>query len=257
MSGINVDERSITRSLVRARAVFQPREPYILSGKPWPTAASMARIATALVDRTFAGAVPGREKPRAVVTIGVMGSGKSTAVKKIARGWRPAVIDVDAVTYEFLGGGKLPDSGSLYDLSDAWTTHVFARAVREGYNIVYDSVLPTVSILQSLKKAGYCIEMMLVCATQPQARRRQVKRDLARGWGRPGRSESSHIRIQRTISNTGPSLARRYADFLTVCDNRGPTMRCTELGAPLGMATQRLARIFKGCDAKSSAAAAT
>lgn len=219
--------------------------PYILSHKPWPTEKKLESQACALMNRTFDRAVPGRERPRAIVTIGVMGSGKSTAVKQLARGWAPAVIDPDAVAIQFLGGKGLPGGGSLYTLASQWTNRIFQHALTARYNIVYDSPFPSETLLRALRRAGYHVELLLVRASQRLARKREVARDLKRGWGRPGVRESQHLSTSRSISENGPKLAVRYADKLTVCDNTGTGLRCRDVGDPRKCSELALAQYFR------------
>ena len=227
------------------KASLATARPYIVSAKPWPSEAEIARKAGLVIRKVFKNAVPGREGPRAIVTIGVMGSGKSTAVKKIARGWCPAVIDPDQVCIALLGHARLPSGGDLYDLSHRWTTSIVERAVAGRYNVVYDAAVPSERLLKILRRAGYRIEMLLVHATREKARGREVKRDLKRGWGRAGVSERAHVSTAADISVNGPKLAAKYADSLTVCDNSGRVMRCIDAGDPRKSSATALARHFR------------
>lgn len=236
---------SVKTGALMDKASLSAARPYIVSAKPWPSEAEIARKAGIVMRKVFALAVPGREQPRAVVTIGVMGSGKSTAVKKIARGWRPAVIDPDQVCIALLGHGRLPSGGDLYDLSHRWTTSVVERAVAGRYNVVYDAAVPSERLLKTLRRAGYRIEMLLVRATREKARGREVSRDLRRGWGRAGVSERAHISTAADISKNGPRLAAKYADSLTVCDNTGRVMRCLNAGQPRALSATALAHYFR------------
>ena len=237
--------KSVRRTLWLPRTSGVGATAHLVSAMPWPTQKELERKARVLMDRTFERAVPGRERPRAIVTIGVMGSGKSTAVMQIARGWSPAVVDPDSVAVDFLGGRKLPGGGSLYDLAKKWTTRVFQHAIDGRYNIVYDSPVPSERILRALRRAGYSIEMLLVRASQRVARRREIDRDLARGWGRPGVSEGAHMSTARLISREGPKMAVRYANRLTVCDNTGNGMRCRGVGDPRKQSELALAQFFR------------
>lgn len=222
--------------------------PYIISGKPWPPMRDLAAKARGLMDRTFDHAQPGMPEPRAIVTIGVMGSGKTTAVRKISRGWRqwrPALIDPDQIAIALLGKRKLPSGGDLYDLASKWTRRIWDHAIRGRYNIIYDSAVPSEHLLKSLRRAGYRIELLTVRASQPVARKREVLRDHRRGWGRPGVSERGHLSTQGDISKNGPKFAERYADTLTVCDNTGRVMKCVDLGNPRAASETDLAHHFR------------
>ncbi|RZK83136.1 MAG: hypothetical protein EOO66_25015 [Methylobacterium sp.] len=217
-------------------ALSGPGAPYLVSGRPWPSLGEIERKARALMADMFDRALPGRDHPSAIVTIGVMGSGKSTAVKQLRRkmpgDWRPAYIDPDAVAVKLLGGAELPSGGDLYDLASKWTRRIWDHAVRNRYNLVYDAPVPSTNLLKTLRRAGYAVELLLVRAGQPVARRREVARDLRRGWGRPGVSQRGHLSTQADISKNGPAMAARYADRLTVCDNSGKVMKCMDMGDP-------------------------
>ena len=191
-----------------------------------PAPAVISQRAEKVVAAVFAGKKPptGR-KPIAIVTLGVQGAGKSTAIR---RRTPPSFvqIDPDNITNILLRHGPLPNGGPVYSLSDEWTNLVVRHALRWKYDFVLDSAFPSRRMLDMIKSRGYRIEMLLVRATRSVARVREVNRDLRRGWGRPGLSLRSHRSTRDRIAQYGPPLANKFADTLTVCDNNGAVMRC-------------------------------
>lgn len=193
-----------------------------------PPAAVIDRRASQLLASVFAGKKPATgRKPVAIVTLGVQGAGKSTAIKRIAP--RSFVqIDPDRVFNTLLHHGPLPDGGPVYSLSDEWTDRIINHAVRLKYDFVLDSAFPSSGVMRLIKRHGYRIEMLLVRTKRDVAREREVSRDLRRGWGTVGISLKSHRRTRDKVARIGPSMARAYADSLTVCDNNGTVMKCMQ-----------------------------
>lgn len=197
-----------------------------------PGPAEIRRRAEAVVSMLFRGKSPepGRT-PTCILTMGVQGAGKSTAIRR--RAPRSYVrIDPDEVLNRLLRHGALPDGGNVFEVADKWTERVVRHAVRERYSFVLDSAMPSMRVARLLKAAGYRVEVLLVRARRPAARVREVKRDMRRGWGRPGVEVASQIRTRDRIAREGPVLAGRYADAITVCDNNGAAMRCPQRPEP-------------------------
>ncbi|KAK9826965.1 hypothetical protein WJX74_001921 [Apatococcus lobatus] len=193
-----------------------------------PGRPEIERRARALVSQTFRGksSDPGRT-PTCILTMGVQGAGKSTAIRRRA----PASyvrIDPDEVLNNLLRHGALPDGGEVFGLSDEWTERLVRHAIRHRYDFVLDSAMPSMRIARQLKAQGYNVEVLLVTARRPIAREREVQRDMRRGWGRPGVRVEGQIRTRDRIAREGPALASKYADTVTVCDNSGAVMQCSK-----------------------------
>lgn len=195
----------------------------------------------ALLENMFRGkhGAVGR-KPIAIVTIGVQGAGKSTAIKKNSpRSF--VVIDPDQVTNALLGKEPLPDDGPVFSLSNEWTHKIITHAIKGKYDFVYDTALPSRKTLASIKAHGYVLKMLLVHTNRKIARGREVARDMNRGWGRPGIGVRSHMSTRDAIATRGPQLVAKFIDELTVCDNSGRVMKC----APCPLPTDELLRLFQ------------
>lgn len=188
------------------------------------------------VFRGHSPAPPGR-RPSALVTMGVQGAGKSTAIRRL-RPRGSVLIDPDHVTNVLLKQGPLPDDGPVFSLADVWTHKLLDHALRHRYDLVYDTALPSRSTLAAIKRRGFFLKVVLVHTVRGVARERETRRDLARGWGRVGISLRSHRATRDSIRRRGPGLVRRFADELTTCDNSGRVMRCEKCPLPLGRARE-------------------
>lgn len=206
-----------------------------------PTKEEVERRIDVLLRKMFGGKRPvvGR-KPIAIATIGVQGAGKSTAIKKNCPS-SFVIIDPDQVTNALLGKAPLPDDGPVFSISNAWTHKIIDFALRRRYDFVYDTALPSRRTLADIKGRSYNLKMLLVHTHRRVARGREVKRDLDRGWGRPGVGERSHRSTRDAIAQKGPELVARYVDELTVCDNGGRVMKC----APCPLQSDELTRLFQ------------
>lgn len=207
--------------------ILVSREGSLHTVEEMPEPDVIRRRAAALTQSVFQGKKPavGRA-PRAVVTIGVQGAGKSTAIRKQV----PASyvrIDPDEVTNILINHTPLPDGGPVYSLTDTWSDGLVEYAVKNRYDFVLDSAFPSSRMLKLIKSHGYSIEMLLVRTVRDVARKREVSRDLKRGWGRPGLGIKTHVKTRDKIALYGPALARTYCSRLTVCDNTGKVMHCT------------------------------
>lgn len=203
-----------------------------------PPAEEIKRRAHKLVSEVFRGKLPavGRA-PAAIISMGVHGAGKSTAIRKRVP---PSFvhIDPDEVMNILLKQGPLPNGGPVYSLSDQWTHHLLDHAIKNRYDFVLDTALPSAKTLRLIKSKGYTLELLLVRAMRSRARDREVRRDLGRGWGRVGLSSTTHRKTRDRISKEGPTMASKYADALTVCDNNGTVMQCMKHPMPLQQASK-------------------
>lgn len=206
-----------------------------------PSKGKMERVLDGLIRSMFSGKRPavGR-RPTAVITVGVQGAGKSTAIKRLVPG-SYVVIDPDEVTVALNGDRPLPDGGMLFSLSNDWTHRILSYAIARRFDFVYDTALPSRATLAALKANSYDVKMLLVHTERRTARDREVRRDLSRGWGRPGIGIASHRSTRDEIAKRGPQLAMQYVDELTVCDNDGRVMKC----APCSLRMPEVARLFR------------
>ncbi len=205
-------------------------------GERMPPGAEIRRRAARLIEHVFAGKTPAAGRaPRAVVTIGVQGAGKSTAIaRQVPRSF--ARIDPDRVFDVLNEFGSLPEGGPVYSLADSWTAMLVDHALRRRYDFVYDTALPSARMLRRIKARGYALRLLLVKTRRPIARAREVRRDGRRGWGRVGVGLASHRATRDDIAAKGPVMAARYADELTVCDNGGRVMHCGRCPMPVRQA---------------------
>lgn len=206
-----------------------------------PSKDKMQKILDALIKSMFSGKRPAQgRRPMVIITVGVQGAGKSTAIKRFAPK-SCVVIDPDKVTIALNGRKALPEQSFVYSLANDWTHEIVRYAMKHRFDFVYDTALPSRETLAAMKANSYTIKMLLVHTHRPIARGREVRRDLARGWGRPGIGLVSHRSTRNEIAKRGPELARKYVDELTVCDNSGKVMKC----APCSLHRPEMARMFQ------------
>jgi predicted kinase len=147
---------------------------------------------------------------KAILSMGLPASGKTTIIQKITKHNNITVIDCDIIKKEIKGFDPLhPDK--VHNESQILTEELFTNTVKNGNDLIYDStatnLVKMINKIETLRKNAYDIEIVYTKVCLETAIKRNSLRD---------RKVPLHIIIEKhlEIEKTYDRLSKKVKSFI-------------------------------------------